>query len=206
MHIPQIENRSLPDRQPRFIKGTIGAHAYAATHAQVELNLKHAGVKQVPLGCIIKEIVNGFDCRDFSKTGTAYAKVAEITPGRLIRNPNQFVSIPLSDVPQKQRVKRGDLLVTRKGSFGICTNVSNEDETVIVSSEIIRLRLQDDYDSAYVALFLNSNYGRSKFDRLATGTMMLGINHGNLFEIEIPILDTMIQKQIGNKCRFWQTI
>ena len=191
---------------PDFIKGVMGAHAYAAVHAQVELNFKHAGVKQVSLGSIVKEMVNGYDCRDFSETGTAYAKVAELRAGRLIPNPNQFVSIPLSDVPQKQRVKSGDLLITRKGSFGICANATEDDETVIISSEIIRLRLIDKYDSAYVSLFLNSNYGRSKFDRLATGTMMLGINHGNLTEIEIPILDTTIQKQIGDKCRVWQTI
>lgn len=191
---------------PEFIKGMIGAHAYAATHAQVELNLQTAGINQTALSSIVKEMVNGYDCRDFSEEGTPYAKVAEMKPGRLIQNPKQFVSIPLSDVPQKQRVKRGDLLVTRKGSFGICANATKEDESIIISSEIIRLELVDNYDSAYVSLFLNSNYGRSKFDRLATGTMMLGINHGNLSEIEIPILDTAIQKKIGDKCRIWQTI
>ena len=35
---------------------------------------------------------------------------------------------------------------------------------------------------------------------------MLGINHGNLSEIEIPIFDIAIQKKIGDKCRVWQTI
>lgn len=191
---------------PDFIKGMIGAHAYAAVHAQVELNLKHAGVKQVALGGIVKEMVNGYDCRDFSETGTAYAKVAEEKAGRLVPNPKQFVSIPLSDVSQKQRVHKNDLLVTRKGSFGICANATEEDETVIISSEIIRLKLNNKYDSAYVSLFLNSNYGRSKFDRLATETMMLGINHGNLSEIEIPDIDTATQKQIDDKCRVWQAI
>lgn len=191
---------------PEFIKGMIGAHAYDAIHAQVELNLQSAGIKQIALGRIVQEMVNGYDCRDFSEKGTPYAKVAELKPGRLIPNPKQFILITLSDVPQKQRVKKGDLLVTRKGSFGICANATEEDEAVVISSEIIRLRLFDKYDSAYVSLFLNSNYGRSKFDRLATGTMMLGINHGNLSEIEIPILDTTLQKQIGDNCRVWQEI
>jgi len=191
---------------PRFIKNMIGAHAFAATHAQVELDMQNAEIHQLPLSKITTEMVNGYDCRDFTEAGTPYIKVAELKPGRIIKNPKQFVPISLSGVPKKQRVKVGDLLITRKGSFGICASATGEDEMSIISSEIIRLRLVSKYDSAFVSLFLNSNYGRSKFDRLATGTMMLGINHANLANIEIPVVDFNSQKAIGDKCRKRQAI
>jgi len=189
---------------PKGLMGMIGAHCYEPIHIAVEAMLDDAGVRQRSFTEIAVEVVNGFDCREFIESGTPYIKVADLKPGRLEKSKAQKVAINPTDIPKKQRIRNGDLLITRKGSYGICASVMNNDEDVIISSEIIRVRLNSEFNADYVAAFLNSEFGHSKFDRVATGTMMLGISHGNLADIRIPWIDTDSQKLVATEHRLWR--
>jgi len=189
---------------PSRLTGMIGAHCYEPIHLAVEKALNQAGVKQKSFADITAEVANGFDCRDFVAIGTPYIKVANLQPGRAVYGSIQYVRVNVDDVPSRQRVRNGDLLITRKGSFGICSGAVREDERAIISSEIIRVRLKNDFDADFIALFLNSVFGRSKFDRLATGTMMQGISHGNLDEIMLPCIILEDQKKVADEVRKWK--
>ncbi len=189
---------------PSRLIGMIAAHCYEPIHLAVERALTQAGIKQKSFADIMIEVANGFDCRDFAESGTRYIKVANLHHGRVIHGSCQYVRINVDDVPSRQRVHNGDLLITRKGSFGICAGAVREDERAIISSEIIRVRLKKDFDADFIAFFLNSVFGRSKFDRLATGTMMQGISHGNLDEIRLPCINNEDQKKVADVVRKWR--
>lgn len=189
---------------PEGLMGMIGAHCYAPIHIAVEAVLENEGLRQHSFAEIAVEVVNGFDCREFVESGTPYIKVADLKPGRLEKSKAQKVALRPTDIPEKQRILDGDLLITRKGSYGICASVMKRDEDVIISSEIIRVRLNSEFIADYVAAFLNSEFGHSKFDRVATGTMMLGISHGNLADIRIPWIGTDSQKLIATEHGLWR--
>lgn len=150
---------------------------------------------------IAVDFINGYDCREFQTSGTPYLRVGNIHPNELDLDGVMYVQILPSQLSKKFRLSLGDLIITRKGSFGFCTSVTPIMEQMIFSSEIIRVPLNKGWDSDFIALFLNSPYGRYQFDRLGTGTTMKGINHENLADIKVPNVPYEVQKTIGAKIR-----
>ena len=145
------------------------------------------------------DFINGYDCREFQTSGTPYLRVGNIHPNELDLDGVMYVQILPSQLPKKFRLTLGDLIITRKGSFGFCTSATTTMEQMIFSSEIIRVPLNKGWNSDFIALFLNSPYGRYQFDRLGTGTTMKGINHENLADIKVPKVPFEVQKKIGGK-------
>jgi type I restriction enzyme S subunit len=192
---------------PPLLGNAITAERYLPIDLAKDETLRSYQVRLAYLGDIAEAFINGYDCRDFKPEGTPYIKVANIGPNELVLSRVQFVSPKVTSLNRKFQMLRGDLLITRKGSFGICTTVLPRMEEMIFSSEIIRVPLKKGWDSDYVALFLNSPFGRYQFDRLATGTTMKGINHENLSYVGVPKLDIRVQEGIGaNVRRFMRLI
>ena len=150
---------------------------------------------------IATDFINGYDCREFQASGTPYIRVGNIHPSELNLDGVMYVQILPSQLPKKFQLNSGDLIITRKGSYGYCTSVTKTMEQMIFSSEIIRVPLHKEWDADYIALFLNSPYGRYQFDRLGTGTTMKGINHENLADVKVPKIPSESQKSIGRKVR-----
>lgn len=186
---------------PVLIENAITAERYSPNDLARDEVLRTYGVKLVYLGEIAEDFINGYDCREFKPQGTPYLKVSNIKPNELSLDGIQFISSNARDLNKKFQMICGNLLITRKGSFGISTTVLKKMENMAFSSEIIRIPLKAKWDSDYVALFLNTPFGRYQFDRLATGTTMKGINHENLADIAVPKLDFEAQGEIGEYVR-----
>ncbi len=183
-----IGNSILPTRyQPEYLE----RDRLIAEHVIGLINLEDIAV----------DFINGYDWRDFKTSGTPYLRVGNIRPNELDLSGVMYVEIQPSNLPKKFHLVCGDLLITRKGSYGFCTSVTKVMEQMVYSSEIIRVPLQKGWDTDCIALFLNSPYGRYQFDRLGTGTTMKGINHENLAEITVPKIPFDTQKTIGDKVR-----
>jgi type I restriction enzyme S subunit len=174
---------------------------YQAQYLDRDMLLVDHGLKLSYLEDIAIDFINGYDCRDFRSSGTPYLRVGNIRPNELDLSGVMYVDIQPTSLAKKFCLTSGDLLITRKGSYGFCTSVTKEMEQMVFSSEIIRVPLCTGWDADYVALFLNSPYGRYQFDRLGTGTTMKGINHENLADIQIPKVPYEAQKIIGGKVR-----
>jgi restriction endonuclease S subunit len=185
----------------KVIGNALAAERYAPSDLARDEMLRIYQVKMAYLGDIGRDFVNGHDCRDFKSEGTPYLRVGNIKQNELSLEGVAFISRSVDSLPKKFQMVTGDLLITRKGSFGICTTALPKMTKMVFSSEIIRVPLKDGWDSDYVALFLNSPFGRFQFDRLATGTTMKGINHENLAEVGVPTLTFEAQKVIGASVR-----
>ena len=174
---------------------------YQAQYLDRDMLLVDHGLELISLEDIASGFINGFDCRDFKSSGTPYLRVGNICPNELDLSGVMYIEIQPTSLPKKFHLTSGDLLITRKGSYGFCTSVTKEMEQMVFSSEIIRVPLHKGWDADYIALFLNSPYGRYQFDRLGTGTTMKGINHENLADIKVPEVSYEAQKIIGGKVR-----
>ncbi|MFM6401753.1 MAG: hypothetical protein ACKPFF_34175, partial [Planktothrix sp.] len=109
---------------------------------------------------MIEPIQNGFDYREYTEEGTPYIRVGDVKNGLI--NLESAVKIPISmaDVNKPVGLQLGDILFTRKGSFGNSAVVTEQEINGIISSEIMLIRLAPIYKEAilpeYVSLFLNS--------------------------------------------------
>jgi len=142
--------------------------------------------------------VNGFDYRKFSDTGVPYVRVGDIKNFTI--NLDNSVRVNPKIIPQKIALKKDDILLTRKGTVGEIGLIYSENlKNVIISSEIMRLRLDKEKINPYfVAVFLNSLYGTAQIRQSLHGLAFVSITQDALENIKIPILSDTFQKQIQN--------
>jgi len=186
---------------PDDIGSMIGAEVYKPDYIENQRQIKKA-VKFVNLNECYKYIVNGVDCRDYlDGNGTEYYKVGSISMFGIKDQNTTHINMSLKDINDKQKINEGNLLITRKGSFGIAMAVSKKDEIGIISSEVFKLEIKNDWDTDYLAYFLNSEFGKKQFNQYSTGSTMKGINQQNIVEIIIPYISYNQQTEIGELVR-----
>ncbi len=146
---------------------------------------------------LVEPIRNGFDCREFIEQGTPYIRVGDISPGQVHLNACNRIPLTPSELPKDVAIREGDVLFTRKGSFGNCAVASRECQKAIISSEIMRLRLKSsDIRSAYLALYLNSIAGRLQVQQRVHGVAFYSISQPDLAEVMICALATKTQDKL----------
>ncbi|MDD2211687.1 MAG: restriction endonuclease subunit S [Clostridia bacterium] len=188
--------------KPNEIGRLLGAEVYKEEYVQNQQAIKEAG-EYVYLPQCYQLIVNGADNRNYTsyKVGTPYYKVASISMWGIKQEAVAYIDMDLSDVPKNQKITFGDLLITRKGSFGIAMRVTEGDVNGIISSEVFRVKLLPGWDADYIAYFLNSEYGHKQFLQYATGSTMKGISQENITELVVPKVSIVKQILIGEIVR-----
>lgn len=155
------------------------------------------------LGEIVEPIKNGFDYREFVEDGTPYIRVGDIKNGRI--NLDSAVSVPISgkDIGKNVSLRVGDILFTRKGTFGNAAVVRQGQDHGIISSEIMLLRLKDNLNTLiipdYLALFLNSKLGYQQIERRVHGVAYYSITQLDLAEVKISVPPISTQEKIAEK-------
>lgn len=164
----------------RFDPYYFGAKFHALEHA-----LDHGPYTATSLGQIYLAINNGIDCREFIEDGLPYAKVAEVKPFTV--ELAQAQTIPFHAVPDRGLVQKGDLLLTRKGTFGVAALVETDDKFAI-SSEVFRIELDaSKVLGPYLVTLLNSSICQEQFDRQKIGAIMGSLTQVSLRRIRLPL-------------------
>jgi len=150
----------------------------------------------VNLGSLLKTITNGFDFREYSETGTPYIKVANVKQGEFDFSKIQYVTFNSFDVTKQIQLKEGNILLTRKGTFGYALYL-NDNYDYVISSEVFNLDIkQDKINSKYLEIVLNSPIGQIQFDRNKIGAIMGSLSQEAVKQIKIPLPPKEIQQQI----------
>lgn len=146
------------------------------------------------LGQIYLSINNGIDCRDFIEGGFSYAKVADVKPFAVDLTHAQ--SVPKHAVPDRGLVRRGDLLLTRKGTFGVAALVET-DTKFAISSEVFRIEIDHrKVLGPYLVAMLNSSICQEQFDRQKIGAIMGSLTQASLRRIRLPLPPLAKQQEI----------
>ena len=108
-----------------------------------------------------------------------------------------------ADVQKDVGLQIGDILFTRKGTYGNVAVVRQGQEQAIISSEIMLLRLRKNLDwpilPDYLALFLNSSLGYQQVERRVHGVAYYSISQPDLAEVQIVIPPVSLQKRLAEK-------
>jgi restriction endonuclease S subunit len=98
------------------------------------------------------------------------------------------------------QLKKGNVLLTRKGTFGIATSIDSDVDDII-SSEVFRIEIDKSVDSFYLVAVLNSPIGQIQFDRIKIGAIMGSLSQDSVKSILIPKPKPEEQRDITNKIR-----
>jgi len=171
-------------------------HYYQPSVARILGILRTSKWDAITIGELAAQIVNGLDCRRYVEKGNPYIRVENVRENEIDLEEVKLVELSPAKIPFSIRLKEGDILFTRKGSYGICAVVTKELENCIISSEIIKITLKAGFNSYYVAAFMNSELGKMQTRRIAVGAIMPGISHGALEAIRVLIPADELQTEI----------
>lgn len=86
-------------------------------------------------------------------------------------------------------------------TLGKAVPISENIKRCITNRRIAQLEIKEGYDSFYVAVFINTKYGRNQLFRYSTGVAQPNLRLEDTGEILIPTPSIQIQKYIGDKVR-----
>jgi len=181
---------------------TVAAHRLDAEYFQpkyyrVEKAIRSCGHQFVRLGSIIEPIRNGFDFRSFGEGETPYIRVGDVGNGIIDIENAERIPISINELKKNVRLKLGDVLLTRKGSYGNAAVVRPGQETAIISSEMMLLRLKDlAFLPDYLAIYLNSPLGFQQIERRVHGVAFYSISQPDLADVLVINAPLSLQKRI----------
>ena len=100
----------------------------------------------------------------------------------------------------KSKVRKGDILIARRGSFGKASIYLEDEE--INSADIIIIRcIEKRVNPFYLVAFLNCTFGTNQLLRYASGGVQGHVNLTILENLKICNLDADFQKRIESICK-----
>jgi restriction endonuclease S subunit len=148
---------------------------------------------------LLKPIKNGFDYRNFSDEGRPYIRVGDLLFGEVAYREAERIEVSEAEIRKDIKLKVGDVLFSRKGTFGRSAVVERAFVEAIISSEIMLLRLKDsaEVNPYYLSTFLNSKHGFYQVERRTHGVSNFSISQRDVGELIIPIAIPSLQSNIA---------
>lgn len=148
---------------------------------------------------LLKPIKNGFDYRNFSEEGRPYIRVGDLLFGEVAYREAEKIEVSEAEIRKDIKLKVGDVLFSRKGTFGRSAVVEGAFVEAIISSEIMLLRLKDsaEVNPYYLSAFLNSKHGFYQVERRTHGVSNFSISQRDVGELRIPIANPSFQSDIA---------
>ena len=119
------------------------------------------------------------------------SQITEIYPKAV-----KFISPKTNIDIETTRVKKGQVLLTRSGTIGICSYVSKTLENQSLSDDVIRIETKE--YSGYVYTFLKSKIGRVLIETNNYGAVVSHIEPKHLNNLPIPDPSAILKQQIHN--------
>lgn len=167
---------------------------YAHSYNEYDKKLRLKPAKK--FNQIIQSINNGFDFRDYKETGTPYLKVANIRKGEFRFDKLQYIDFNSSEISKNIQLKKGNILLTRKGTFGYAIAL-DKDYDFVISSEVFYIEIkQDIINPKFLEIFFNSEIGQAQFDKNKIGAIMGSLSQDAIRELKIPNPSFEIQSLI----------
>jgi len=183
------------------LEGTmrLDAEYYQPKYFQNEDMVRASAFAKSTLADLIYPIRNGFDYRDFGEAGCPYIRVGDVLFGEVNYRDAVKVDISSDTIKKDVKIEEGDILFSRKGTFGRSAVVEDVFEDSIISSEIMRLRIKDErVDPYYLSTFLNSRIGFLQVERRTHGVSNYSISQPELRSVKIVIPPKELQLGVTN--------
>ncbi len=152
------------------------------------------------LGDMARKIISGSYVRNYVKKGELYLRAQNIRRNNVDLNPTdiKFVDLEGSEINDKIRIKKHDLVLSRTGLYLGSACVLNKNLAgAVISQHLTRIELKNKITPFYVATFLNSKFGKMQVAAQSAGMTRPELTHSDLNSIKVPILAKKSQEKIG---------
>lgn len=124
----------------------------------------------------------------------------DIQNGELMCDTVKFYHINYGAKIEKYKVKKGDIIISCKGtSIKICA-IPEINETMLLSANFIGIRIDSErYDPVFLKYFLESPAGKQFLQRRQVGTSIFTLAVRDLEQIPVPKISLATQKEYVNE-------
>jgi len=155
-------------------------------------------LRNYALADLIEPIRNGFDYREFGEDGLPYIRVGDVSNGGIDLENAKRIDVQWEEIKKGVRLKEGDVLLTRKGSYGNAAFVREGQAHGVISSEIMLLRILDSSIlPEYLTVYLNCPAGFQQVQRFVHGVAFYSISQPDLASVRIIKPSERIQNRIA---------
>lgn len=152
----------------------------------------------VSLRQISTNVLNGKEFREYSDFGFRYLRVTDL--GKQGINNKNIRRVNLEKIPSSIRLTKNDLLISRSGSLGLVSIVTDELLSCVLSSHIFRVSLIPEMvDPTFLEAVLRTEVGQFQFSQKNNGGVIPEINQSSLKQIKIPLPPLPLQRQISKE-------
>ncbi|MEH1893071.1 MAG: restriction endonuclease subunit S [Nostoc sp.] len=132
----------------------------------------------------------------YTESGIRYLRGQSVIENGLeLTNDELYISLDDHQRMIRSEVIPGDVLLTIAGSIGNSCVVRGI-ERANINQAIVKIRPISSVDPDYLAVFLNSDYGKLQTRRLANGAVQLNVNFSEVEDIKVLLPDLEVQRSL----------
>ena len=190
--LPKKEENTLKSRIFTASIKTLSGKRFDPYHHQMNFTINIDAIKKSKYGVkafkhLIDDLKNGVEIRNYvEKAGVRYLRVTDLGKNGLNHKSPKYILE--QEIPDKIKLNKNCILISRSGSLGLVNIVEESIENAILSSHIFKVQLKTDLISpTYLEAYLRSNIGQSEIFRNNNGGVIPEINQEALKSIFIVI-------------------
>ncbi|GMB91956.1 restriction endonuclease subunit S [Helicobacter ailurogastricus] len=181
--------------------GRLDAEFYQSKYEHLETCLREYVNGVVPLKDLVHEYSSGFAFKsvDYLEQQQPNAlmliRINNIKRNTLDTQNVIYLPAQAKELSPKDKLQKGDLLISMSGSIGLACVVHTEIEAML-NQRILKIRVKN-FIPEVLALYLNSVMGRLQFERIGTGGVQTNLSYADMQNIFVPKIPLNIQEQIA---------
>ena len=138
----------------------------------------------IKLGNFITSISYGASVENcYTNEGIPFLRITDLKENEINSEEIMYLPIKMEKKISSSRVQKGDILISRSGTIGVCSMVDEAHDGFAFGSFMIRFSLSD-INEKFVAYFINSSIGKMYFERNKIGAVQENI--------PIPIIKSLL--------------
>lgn len=146
-------------------------------------------LKTGPFGSVLHK-------EDYVENGVPVINPMHINNGRITPTSSISISARKADELKEFRLKKGDVIIARRGVMGRCAVVTEVEDNWVCGTGSMVLRSTKDLVSAYLQICLSSPDVVATLEQQSVGSTMINLNQGILLALEILIPPISEQHEI----------
>lgn len=165
-------------------------------HTNKHESLKKSKFSLLKIRDISTSVLNGKEFREYSDGGYRYLRVSDLDKFDISNHNPRFIE--LSNFPESIRLSKSDILISRSGSLGLVSVVTDEILDSVLSSHIFKLSLDVKVVMPeYVEGYLRSTLGQFQFFQKNNGGIIPELNQSALKDISVIVPPLKKQTEIA---------
>ena len=125
---------------------------------------------------------------DYIEEGIPILNPKHILKGIITPDNSESISRAKSEELSGYRLKKGDILLARRGEMGRCAAISENENGWLCGTGSMFIRpLPEKLESSYLCALLSSEHMRRKLEKIAIGTTLLNLNSEIIGQLLIPV-------------------